>query len=136
MLKCKQEGDRILMYNDRTDRKDLELIDYCWLTRSISRVRVLRYYLVPGKSIQTVEEALKSFPNARIRHLLGHEPMFTQRETELILGQVKKPEEIASAHRVILEHVPLIDDFGFHIYIRGELDYRGDLPDIDLRYND
>lgn len=136
MLKCKQDGDRVLVYSDREDRQNLELIDYCWLTQNLSRIRVVRYQLLEGKTLEDLIAILEQYPKARIRHTLGHEPQFTKRETELIVGHLKKPEDIASAYRVTLDHVPLIDDFGFHVYVRGEIDFHGNLPDIDLRYND
>jgi hypothetical protein len=136
MLKCKQDGDRVLVYSDREDREDLEIIDYCWLTHQLSRIRVVKYLLLPGKTLEELVAVLDQYPLARIRHIMGHEPQFNKRETELILGQLKKPEELANAYRVRIDGYPLIDDFGFHVYIRGEIDFYGNLPDIDLRYND
>jgi hypothetical protein len=109
-------------------------LNYCTILGRDSQWRMLQYELLPGKTADDLRAILNKYPDARIVHHLAHEPYISEYQTELILGQVRTIQEVAAWQRVQEDGVDVIDEFGFHLYIRGEIDFYGNEPDIDLRY--
>jgi hypothetical protein len=52
----------------------------------------------------------------------------------MILAHVRTLPDIAAWKRVKDQGIEIIDEFGFHLYIRQDIDFYGNMPDIDLRY--
>jgi hypothetical protein len=95
-------------------------------------VRHVEYQLLTN--ISTLEKLLEKYPMARIVNTLSHEPLLTVGETKMIMGQLKTIQEIAAWKRVKMAGEEIIDEFGFHVYIRSDIDFSGAQQDTDLRY--
>lgn len=110
------------------------LLDYCPIAGRNSEYRSMEMVLLPGKTIEDLRKIFKQYPETRIQHIIAHEPYITEYEQQLILGHIKTIQEVAAWKRIKVDGVDYIDEFGFHVYVRSELDFHGNMPDIDLRY--
>ena len=95
----------------------LSVADWNPDTQTISPFRYMRFQVSAlYNSPQFLESILKDKPNARIIHILSHDKRngFFQVFNE--------------------DKTPFLDDFGCQVYLAREVDWQGDLPDIDERF--
>jgi hypothetical protein len=109
------------------------MLDYNPYLGRWSTLRYLDYELTD--TFEALEAALKRYPNATIVNTVAHEPYISNTEREVILSKMKTINDVVDWKRVKLDNVPVIDEFGFHVYIRSDIDFFGKGKDIDYRYN-
>lgn len=107
-------------------------MDYNPLKKRLSNSRSIKYKMLG--TMQQLSDMFSKYPDARIRNILAHEPYINDAETQQINAQLRTIQDVAAWKRVQKDGVDVIDEFGFHVYIRSELDLTGDLEDIDSRY--
>jgi hypothetical protein len=116
----------------RSDKPAPTYMDYNPILGKPSRVRILEYQLLG--TMNELSDLFTLYPDARIVNTIGHEPHLSAvKETDLHTN-LKTLQDIASWQRVKENGIDVIDEFGFHVYIRSELDFYGTREDIDLRY--
>jgi hypothetical protein len=128
------EGRILIMGGSRYEYPD-PVMDYCPIAGKPTKERSLEMVLMPGKTVEDLRVILRKYPQIRIQHIIAHEPYITEREQQLIFGHIKTIQEVAAWKRIKVEGVDYIDEFGFHVYVRSELDFFGNMSDVDLRYD-
>lgn len=94
----------------------LSIRDYNSSTRTLSPFRDMQFSVSALQAnYQFLERLLEDRPNARIIHVLSHE----QRR-----GFVP----------VFEDGEPYVDEFGYNVYLGKDVDWFGQLTDIDERY--
>jgi hypothetical protein len=87
-------------------------------TKKISPFRHMNFSVpaLYGGSPGFLEKLLKDKPKAKIIHIVSH-------------------EQRRGFHQIFNEDgTPLLDEFGCQVYLAREVDWQGDLPDIDERF--
>jgi hypothetical protein len=110
----------------------MQWMDYNPVLGRISSVRHVEYELIG--TIEDLQKLLDTYPDAKIVHTLMHEPYISPHESELIMGKLKTIQEVAAYKRVKEEGREVIDEFGFHVYLKADIDFTGTVQDTDLRY--
>ena len=137
MLSCLPLGTNRVRITDWINTVHPSFAEQHWINYNpvlgrIAAERHVEYELIGD--IRALEDLLERHPAARIRNTLSNEPLLTVGETEMIMGKLKTIQEVAAWKRVRDKGTDIIDEFGFHLYIRSDIDFSGTQEDIDLRY--
>jgi hypothetical protein len=108
-------------------------MDYNPYQKGYGSHRQLEYDLIG--TFEELQAILAKYPNATIVNSLAHEPYITEPEQQVILAKLRTTDDVANWKRVKEDDVPIIDEFGFHVYLRSDIDFYGTGADIDYRYN-
>jgi len=126
-------NDEVLIHYINEPRSGT-FFDYNPFLRMYTLKRTVKYKLIGP--LGELRELLAQYPKARIVNTLSHEPFITQYETEIIMAKLKTIADVAAWKRVQHERSDVIDEFGFHVYLRSDIDFHGDMEDVDLRYKE